>query len=347
MNQRENLLRCWTMRSPGRIPVHIMLSLSLKSDPHWPEMESVVLRHPALFPEYKKGDLERENPAPWQRRDTEFTDSWGAVWKTAENGITGCVIRHPLQDISQLAGYIPPDPSAENGWEKYSLKTIEQKILKQKKNGQARQLALRHGHTFLTMTYLRSFENLIFDMADETPEFTRISSMVENFNMYHIRYMISLRPDIIRYPEDLGAQNTPLLSPEYFRKYIMPGYKRLMKPALENGIIIHMHSDGYIMDLIDDLLECGIQVINLQDLVNGIDDMAKILKGRAAIDLDIDRQSITVFGTPDDISEHVRECVLKLASPAGGLSLGYGLYPGTSARNADALFTAFEKYAGI
>ena len=40
---------------------------------------------------------------------------------------------------------------------------------------------------------------------------------------------------------------------------------------------------------------------NLQDLVNGVDWIAEKFRGNICVDLDIDRQSITPFGTPDEI----------------------------------------------
>ena len=87
----------------------------------------------------------------------------------------------------------------------------------------------------------------------------------------------------------------------------------------------------------------GVAVLNLQDLVNGNDNIATHVKGRVAIDLDIDRQSVTVNGC-GDIDDHIRECVAKLGSPAGGLWLCYQPWPPTPPRNLDAVFAAMEKY---
>ncbi|MBC8230383.1 hypothetical protein H8E77_12625 [bacterium] len=137
----------------------------------------------------------------------------------------------------------------------------------------------------------------------------------------------------------------PMLSPKHFRKYIKPSYQRLMSPAREAGCIIHMHSDGDIRDLVDDLIDGGVQVINLQDLVNGIDWIKNNLAGRICIDLDIDRQHITRFGTPAQIDALIREEVEKLGSKEGGLMMCHGLYPGVPLENVKALMDAMEKYA--
>lgn len=42
-------------------------------------------------------------------------------------------------------------------------------------------------------------------------------------------------PDVMGYAEDLGMQNGPMISPDHFRKFIKPIYKRLMAPALQSS----------------------------------------------------------------------------------------------------------------
>jgi len=162
---------------------------------------------------------------------------------------------------------------------------------------------------------------------------------------YIINKYLDLGVDILTYPEDLGMQNGPMLSPDYFRRYIKPSYQRLMKPARDKGVIVHMHSDGYIRELVDDIIDGGVEIINLQDLVNGIDWIADRFAGNVCVELDIDRQSITVNGTPQQVDALVREEVEKIGRKEGGLMMIYGLYPGTPLKNVKALMDAMEKYA--
>ena len=126
--------------------------------------------------------------------------------------------------------------------------------------------------------------------------------------------------------------------------FIQPSYRKLMKPAHDAGIPIHMHSDGDIRDLADDLIGAGVEVINLQDLVNGIDWIADRFRGKTCVELDIDRQLVTVYGTPAQVDALIREEVEKLALPEGGLCMIYGMYPGVPLENAKALMDAMEKY---
>ena len=205
--------------------------------------------------------------------------------------------------------------------------------------------ALRHGHTFLQLCDLRGYENLMYDFQDEDPRIFQLIELVEAFNMEIVRRYLDMGVDRMGYAEDLGMQVGPMLSPAHFRTYIKPVYQRLMRPAKERGVIVHMHSDGDIRLLADDLIEGGVQVINLQDLVNGIDWIASRFAGRICVDLDIDRQLVTAKGTPEQIDALIREEVSKIGGKRGGLMMTYGWYPGVPLENARAVMDAMETYA--
>jgi uroporphyrinogen decarboxylase len=224
-------------------------------------------------------------------------------------------------------------------------KKIEERVQRQRKNGALVGGGLPHGHTFLRLQDMRGYENLMFDMADEEPMLLSLIEMVEEFNYRFVLKWMELEPDMMSFPEDLGMQVGPMLSPNDFRKFIKPVYQKLMAPARDAGCIVHMHSDGDIRLLVDDLVDGGVQVINLQDLVNGIDWIAAKFAGRTCIDLDIDRQAITARGTPEQIDDLIREEVEKLGSKTGGLMMIYGLYPGVPLENVCALMDAMEKYS--
>ena len=104
-----------------------------------------------------------------------------------------------------------------------------------------------------------------------------------------------------------------------------------------------MHSDGDIRTLVDGIVEGGVEVVNLQDLVNGIDWIKEQLTGRVCVELDVDRQQITRFGSPAQIDALIREEVEKIGSREGGLMMIFGLYLGTPLTNVADLMDALEK----
>ena len=105
-----------------------------------------------------------------------------------------------------------------------------------------------------------------------------------------------------------------------------------------------MHTDGHIVEIIPDLMDCGVDVVNPQIRANGIDRLADACKGKISVSLDLDRQLLP-FCAPGDIDDHVGEAVEKLGSSQGGLWLQGEIDDGVPLENIDALFKAMVKYS--
>jgi hypothetical protein len=346
MSRRENILKAVRFETPEYIPMSFHINGACWN--HYPHDALFELKesHPFLFPGFTRPEGEfRVEYSPWQRAGEPYIDPWGCVWETAEDGITGAVVKHSLETWDDFDGYTPPDPEQSSGWAPVDWKKKQEQAEKIRAAGGLVRGGLRHGHTFLTLTYIRGYENLVFDMTDEEPRLWKLIGMVEDYNMTLVRHFMDIGVDYMGYPEDLGMQVGPMLSPAQFKKYIKPTYERLMAPAREAGCIVHMHSDGDIRDLVDDLIDGGVQVVNLQDLANGIDWIREHLTGKVCVDLDVDRQRITRFGSPQEIDALIREEVEKLGSREGGLMMIHGMYPGVPLENAKALMDAMENYA--
>jgi uroporphyrinogen decarboxylase len=314
---------------------------------HYPPqaLEELIEDHPFLFPKSTTWLRQTRDCAPWQRAGVPFTDSWGCVWETTEDGITGTVTRHPLEDWSAFDRFKAPDPRKELGRGPADWDAEAVQLREAQEGGMVPVAGLRHGHTFLTLMDLRGYENLIYDMTDEHPRLGDLIQTVEDFNLALVRRYIELGARWLCYPEDLGMQMGPMLSRQHFLRYIKPSYERIMQPATDAGCIIHMHSDGDIRQLADDLLACNVQVINMQDLVNDIGWTRDNLVGRVCIELDIDRQTVTPSGTPAQIDALIHEEVRELGGRDGGLMMVYGLYPGVPLENVKAIMDAMVKYA--
>lgn len=347
MNPRENIIRAIRFERPEFIPMIFHINPACWHHYDQEALKDLLADHPLLFPDYQRPDG-KVTPAYDlnQRKDQPFTDAWGCCWHTSDDGITGSVQQHPLANWVDFARYRRPDPSETDGTFPIDWKKIQSEVQQCRNRGELVVGGLPHGHTFLRLADIRGYQNLLLDMADNHPNLERLIEMIADFNAEILDKWLALEPDLFSYPEDLGMQNGPMLSPRHFVKYIKPVYQRLMAPARQRGVIVHMHSDGDIRALADDLVDGGVEVLNLQDRVNGIDWIAAKFAGRVCIDLDIDRQSITPFGTPEQVDALIRDSVAKLGSPQGGLMLIYGLYPGVPLANIRALMDAMVKYAG-
>jgi uroporphyrinogen decarboxylase len=343
MSQRENILRAVRFEQPERIPMAFWINPACRN--HYPpaELDELQESHPYLFPGFRRPSKPPAAPKPPEQ--SSYIDAWGVTRASPEEGIAAVSVRHPLKDWSALERYSPPALPDLTEEEKRRSNLAADNRRDAIAAGILVSGGLPHGHTFLRLCELRGYEALICDMADGEPRLWRLLEMVEAYNTAIVRCSLRRGAEWMGYPEDLGMQVGPMLSPEHFRTYIKPSYLRLMNLAREAGCIIHMHSDGDIRDLVDDLVDSGVQVVNLQDLVNGIEWIRQRFKGKVCIDLDIDRQKVTRFGTPAEVDALIRTEVETLGSREGGLTMIYGMYPGIPLANAKALMDAMEKYS--
>jgi len=271
---------------------------------------------------------------------SQATDIWGCKWLYPIESHDGLCVEHPIASWSELSNYQPPVPDNFTDWEQ-----AKKNIDNAKSSGRIAHGGTDHGFIFLRLTYLRGFENLMLDIAEERPELDELISIVENYWFEVVKRWVELGVDIIGFGDDLGLQNALPINPKAWRRYIKPSYKKLFSFCRSNNVHVSLHSDGYIVDIIPDLIECGVSRLNPQDLVNGLDNLARLAKGKIFLHLDIDRQNVMVFGSPEEIDEHIFNCIKTLGSKNGGLSLIWYVFPPTSIKNIEAGARAMDKYA--
>ncbi|MFW6065725.1 MAG: uroporphyrinogen decarboxylase family protein [Planctomycetota bacterium] len=343
----EDTAKAMRFQRPERIPVHFGFNASCWFHYDQQALQDLMEAHPYLFPNFRRRERIEPQLSPEQQAHRSARDCWGCVWKTAQDGIVGQVVEHPLADWSAFDSYEPPDPDTCDGrWScDWDEKRRQFQAAKQR-DGYAG-ASLLHGHTFLHLCDLRGYENLMLDMADGEPRLDALVTMVERFNTALVERMLSWGPDHFGFPEDLGMQRGPMLMPEHFRRYIKPVYRRMMSKVSDAGVMVSMHCDGDIRTLADDLLDVGVGCLNVQGLVNGVEWIRDNLKGRVCIDLDVDRQNTVRFGSPADIDALIHYEAEQLGSPEGGLMFRVDMYPGIPLENVGALMDALEKYSTI
>ncbi|UCE05618.1 MAG: methyltransferase, partial [bacterium] len=101
--------------------------------------------------------------------------------------------------------------------------------------------------------------------------------------------------------DDWGAQNSLLISPDQWRKIFKPLYKDYIDIAHQYGKYAFMHSDGYIMDILPDLIELGLDAINSQIFCMGVEELGKKFSGKITFWGEIDRQHLLPYGSLNDI----------------------------------------------
>jgi hypothetical protein len=82
-------------------------------------------------------------------------------------------------------------------------------------------------------------------------------------------------PDMIGYHEDMAYKTASLISPDMFKEFMLPYYRRIQALAEPAGIDVQfMDSDGNIHELIPLWLDCGINVMTPCEVAAGMDVVA-------------------------------------------------------------------------
>ncbi len=344
MTSKEDWLKVVEFRNDGTVPIPCRASVS---DGTWMEhgraMEGLMLRHPEVFgdhtPRTDWDELEKGLGVP-----KPYTDPWGCEWDHALPGVTGQVVGHPLEDWESLREYQAPDPMLDGDGKPVDWDGMRRRLEEKRARGEIVYHGFDHGFLFMRLYYLRGFENLMLDMATGDGRVPELVDMIVAFYEQRLLRVLPMGLDLFNFADDLGMQDQLTVSPARWRRYIKPAYARLFGMCRQAGAHVYLHCDGYMVDIMGDLIEIGCTVENPQDLCNGLENIRRQLKGKVCIDLDIDRQKVVPFGTPAQIDRHIRTCVETLGSREGGLMMAWGIYEGTSLENIEATVAAMARY---
>jgi uroporphyrinogen decarboxylase len=122
--------------------------------------------------------------------------------------------------------------------------------------------------------HLTGMETYLVGMMTEEPWVDALNERMERWSTGLAEQLVDLGVDAVWFGEDLGTQDSMLISPESWRKHFRPRYERMIAKLRERNpeLIIIMHSDGAVAPMIEDWIEMGIHVYNpVQPNVPGSD----------------------------------------------------------------------------
>lgn len=339
LSKRENFLRAVEFRNPEWIPVSVNLPEAVWKK-YRERLEDVVLRHPVIFGDYKKGS---KNFDECSEKEGYYQDNWGCIWRNLQEGLQGQVVGHPLADWKSLDTFRPPDPLKGINWNK-----IGEKVKEDQRKG-----LLTWGHPvkwinddrfFDRLQFLRTYNNLMIDFMTDPPELSKLIELVLENNMTFINRWLEIGVDVLYFHSDVGGQTGLMMSPKVFRKYIKPAYKKMFMACRRAGTHVYYSSDGNLLEIIDDLVECGVSIHDPQIRANTLEEIARTYKGKkicAKVDLD---EQMFAFCKPTDIRGQIKEVAEKLYSPQGGLMIYGEPSPDVPLENIEAICSALEEF---
>lgn len=119
----------------------------------------------------------------------------------------------------------------------------------------------------------RGYEDLLMDVATDADWIKEMADTYQDLVITILDRCLALgmKPDGFFAVDDLAYTGGLLISPATWRQVFKPAVERLGQFLRDNGIDFWMHSCGDVRELIDDLLDCGLQVLNPLQASAGLD----------------------------------------------------------------------------
>ena len=321
MTERENYLRCIRFQGPEWVPCSLGL-LPAVWKRHRMDLVALALEYPEFFGEVKPEGWDFDAMGFRYAQGRLDTDNWGVVWRNEHEGVIGIPVVHPLADLQAIDTYAAPDPLTSDRL--LGPRDLDREADNLRAAQAAGHIASAYaGTVFERLQELVGMENLLLNLAyEDNPDLQRVVDLVGGFALTQVQQVLTrVTPDLVRVSDDLGTQRAAMVSPRTFRRWLKPAYAAIYQTARAAGCETFQHSDGYLLELVDDLLDAGLRVLNPQVGPNTLPGIRDVMKGRLAISLDLDRQHLLPHGTPQDIRDHIHEALATLNAPEGGLML--------------------------
>ncbi|MEI6385448.1 MAG: uroporphyrinogen decarboxylase family protein [Spirochaetota bacterium] len=332
---RERVKKAISFNYPDRPPIsHAILPSALIR--HGEPLQKILAEVEEDFGWGLLPDLPLAKFPPYYKKGRN-KDGFGVIWESSEDGEYGIPVGKPLADWSNWSGFAWPD---------FEVRTPAYQLYSGHMVGPDPGFYSRGGWItfFETLQELRGFEDLLADIAlGETAAFELRDAMMAH-NLRLIDKFLLLDYDGIHFADDWGTQNALMVSPALWKSFFRPCYEAMFERVRAAGVDVHFHTDGYVTDIIPELIDLGVSVINCQSNCMGNEELGRRFKGRICFRTDLDRQKTMTYGSPAEVRRHVDEVFHALGSERGGIIACGEIGRDTPLDNIKAMYEAFMEF---
>ncbi len=282
--------------------------------------------------------------------ENSYYDNFGIKFRMPENGLYYDQEEHPLahiEEFEELKDYEWPNPFIPN--------TIEGIKARAKQLYDENKYAIIGDYVntgiFEPSHYLRGFENFLVDLMVNKDIAHFIMENMLKFQMGRMEYFLNEVGeylDIVFVGDDLASSQSLLIHPDVYREMVKPYHKKyfeFIKTKTKAKLLYH--SCGSIVDLIDDLIEIGVNILNpVQVSASGMDTekLKERFGDRIAFWGGIDTTNILPNGTKEDVQKEVYKRIDDLG-PSGYVAAAvHDIQADVKPENIVAMFEAIHKY---
>jgi uroporphyrinogen decarboxylase len=349
LTNRENFFHVINGGKPEKIPFTLSMCESLlekfKTKYGCDDYHSVF-----GIPFRNVGILPSRNPIDYssffKEGEIDYFDEYGVGYKKGSVAHFARFIS-PMRDYTtaeQVRAFPMNDFLADYRWE-----GLPEKIEALKKDDK---IAVAFGpaiQIFEPAWYLRGMENFLCDLLDDDEEIAE--ACLERLTV--VKCEIAKRfaqagVDVIVYGDDVGTERGMMIDPETWRKWLKPRLKKAIAAAKDANpkVLCYYHSDGDIRLIIDELIECGIDILNpVQPECMDPVEIYRQYHDRVSLWGCVGTQTTMPFGTASDVRKKTRE-LIDMCRESGRLVIAptHLLEPEVPLENVEAFVDAIKEF---
>jgi len=118
------------------------------------------------------------------------------------------------------------------------------------------------GAWFGVYYYLTTFANALMWMASHPDAAHALFDRTSRFSLDSATRLLRCGVDCIFPASDLGSARGLLFSRAMFQEYVLPWLRELADCCHDHGAFLHLHSHGHIEEIMDDVVDAGVDIIN-------------------------------------------------------------------------------------
>lgn len=195
--------------------------------------------------------------------------------------------------------------------------------------------------------YLRGMENLLADMLVNEEIAEACLERMCRVKCQMARKCAEVGFDVVVFGDDVATQRGMMMSRDLWRKWIKPRLYRAIRSVkdVNPNILCYYHSDGDIRDIIEDLIEIGVDILNpIQPECMDPVEVNEKYGDKISLWGTIGTQTTMPFATPEQVKQKVKEIREKIGK-GGGLILSptHVLEPEVPWENIEAFIEACKE----
>jgi uroporphyrinogen decarboxylase len=199
--------------------------------------------------------------------------------------------------------------------------------------------------------YVRGVEQILVDLVINPDIARAIFRKLTAFYTEYARRTLEAAAgniDIFFTGDDFGTQDNLFMSVDLWRGLLKEGFRQFVDLGHTYGCKVAHHTCGCVYPLVEELIDCGLDILNPIQPDTAKMDYARIKQdfgNRISFHGAISIQKTMPYGTPDDIRREVKDRAERLA-PNGGLIFctAHNIQADTATENVLALFEAYRTF---